>query len=176
MRVAGVVLAAGASSRMGRNKMLIEIEGEALIHRAARTALEAGLDPVVVVVGEDSMRGAVDDLPVRFATGRPGSPNHVSFHAGLAGVEADAAIVILADMPRVDAGMLREIARAEGDVVASRYGDVVAPPLRVARGLFAEVADRSGKRLAERHGATFVNWPPELLHDLDVPEDLEEAV
>ena len=41
LRVAGIVLAAGASRRMGRNKMLLELEGEPLVRRAARRALAA---------------------------------------------------------------------------------------------------------------------------------------
>ena len=50
-QVAGIVLAAGASSRMGRNKMLLALDGETLVRRAVRVALAAGLAPGVVVVG-----------------------------------------------------------------------------------------------------------------------------
>src|SRR5262245_63441428 len=55
-RVAGVVLAAGSSSRMGHNKLLLELGGETVVHRAARNAIEAGLDPVVVVLGHEAER------------------------------------------------------------------------------------------------------------------------
>ena len=54
--VAGVLLAAGASTRMGSNKLLFQLEGESLLRRAARTALEAGLAPVVVVLGHQAER------------------------------------------------------------------------------------------------------------------------
>ena len=47
-KVAAVVLAAGASVRMGRNKLLLELDGETVVRRAARTAHAAGLAPVVV--------------------------------------------------------------------------------------------------------------------------------
>ena len=50
--VAAVVLAAGASRRMGEPKQLIEFRGEALLKRAASSAVEAGCQPVVVVTGE----------------------------------------------------------------------------------------------------------------------------
>ena len=50
-RVAGIVLAAGSSTRMGRNKLLLELGGETVVRRAARTAIDAGLDPVIVVTG-----------------------------------------------------------------------------------------------------------------------------
>src|SRR3989449_8580357 len=55
-RVAGAVRAAGLSSRMGENKMLIEVGGRTLVRRAVETALSAGLDPVLVVVGHESER------------------------------------------------------------------------------------------------------------------------
>src|SRR5260370_9726662 len=64
--VAGVILAAGASRRMGRNKMLLELEGESLVRRAARRALAAALAPVVVVLGHeaDRVRAALEGLPL----------------------------------------------------------------------------------------------------------------
>jgi len=46
--VAGIILGAGAASRMGQPKLLLPWKGEALIRHAARTALEAGLEPVLV--------------------------------------------------------------------------------------------------------------------------------
>ena len=180
MRVAGIVLAAGASTRMGRNKMLVEIEGETLVHRAARRALAAGLDPVVVVVGHEAeaVREAVGDLAVSFAMSDPAAPNHVSAHAGTRDldididIDIDAAIVILADMPAVDEAMLRAVRDAEGDVVASRYGETIAPPMRFSRALFDDLATRSGRAVAEEHGATLLDWPPDNLADVDRPTDL----
>src|ERR1700687_1734387 len=64
--VAGLVLAAGLSTRMGRNKQLLELRGETVVARAARMALEAGLSPVVVILGHQAelVRAAVAHLPV----------------------------------------------------------------------------------------------------------------
>ncbi len=50
-RVAGLVLAAGASSRMGQNKLFLELEGETLLRRVVSRAITADLDPVIVVLG-----------------------------------------------------------------------------------------------------------------------------
>src|SRR5712671_4691627 len=54
--VAGVVLAAGQSTRMGRNKLLLPLGGTTVLRRAVATALEAGLAPVFVVLGHESDR------------------------------------------------------------------------------------------------------------------------
>ena len=55
-RLAAVVLAAGSSTRMGRNKLLLELGGETLVRRAVRAALGAGVDEVVVVLGHEEPR------------------------------------------------------------------------------------------------------------------------
>ena len=63
---AGIILAAGASTRMGQPKPLLLWRGEPFIRQVARTALNAGLSPVVIVAGEHTseIRNAVADLPV----------------------------------------------------------------------------------------------------------------
>ena len=64
-QVAGVVLAAGLSTRMGRNKLLLELGGEPVVARAVRGARDAGLDPVLLVVGHEAerVRSAIADGP-----------------------------------------------------------------------------------------------------------------
>ena len=54
--IAGVVLAAGNSTRMGRNKLLLELDGEPVIRRAVGRAIDAGLSPVIVVLGFEADR------------------------------------------------------------------------------------------------------------------------
>src|SRR5207253_8274090 len=60
IRIAGVLLAAGTSSRMGKNKLFLELGGVSVLRRAARTALAAGLDPLLVVLGHESERARAD--------------------------------------------------------------------------------------------------------------------
>ncbi len=74
-RVAGIVAAAGSSTRMGhRNKLLLEVEGEAMVRRVVSVALQGGLDPVVVVTGHDreGVEGVLADLPCDLVH----NPNH----------------------------------------------------------------------------------------------------
>src|SRR5207247_5174500 len=94
LEVAGVILAAGASRRMGpgRNKLLLRLEGESLVHRAARRASDAGLAPLVVVLGHeaDRVRAELADLPCDFALNLDFmGPTSGSLHKGLERSEED---------------------------------------------------------------------------------------
>lgn len=184
--VAGIVLAAGSSTRMGRNKMLLEVGGRPLARRAVEAAVEAGLAPVLVVLGHEADRvreaiAGLDCLPVL-------NPDHalgvrVSLQAGVRALPegVDAAVVLLADMPFVTARMIRAVAERYGaggaPLVVSQYGDVNAPPTLYGRSLFPELLAMSGegcgKQVVRRHKdeAAVVAWPEEALADVDVPED-----
>jgi len=186
LRAAAVILAAGASRRMGKNKMLLQLDGESLVRRAARRALGAGLSPVVVVVGHeaDRLRAELKDLPVEFAVNSDYTgPTSGSLHQGLnaLGSDVDAVVVMLGDMVRVSAETLAMlIAAARGTdapLVVSRYGDVTAPPLLFRRALFGELlawtGEGCGKAVvqAHKHEAMYVDRPEALLVDVDTPED-----
>jgi molybdenum cofactor cytidylyltransferase len=184
--VAGVVLAAGSSTRMGANKLLIELDGEALVARAVRRAAAAALDPVVVVLGHESDRveRALVGVPCRpVLNERHRSGQGSSFRFGIASVpeSASAAVVLLADMPMVTAEMIAAVVnlyRATGaPLVLSEYAGVSAPPTLYDRSLFLEIAagEGCGRQIVDRHRgeARSVAWPAEGLADLDEPGDLE---
>src|SRR5829696_6529896 len=117
---------------MGTNKLLLEIDGEPLVRRAVRRALEARLSPVIVVLGHapGATRAALAGLPCLFATNpSPDGPTSDSLHAGIRALpeSVEAAVVVLPDMVRVTADMLAALpaaARPDSLVVASRYGEV----------------------------------------------------
>ena len=187
-RVGGVVLAAGQSTRMGTNKMLLELGGRTLVRRAVSTALSAELDPVLVVVGHESERvqAELTDL----ACGSVLNPEYASgmntsLRSGIRALPGDVAgaMVVLGDMPLVDAPMLRALVtafrRSGAPLAVSTYGDVVAPPILYGRELFAELraleAQACGKSVIKRHRgeAAEVAWPRESLTDLDSPADVQ---
>jgi len=190
LRVAGIVLAAGASRRMGRNKMLLELEGESLVRRAARRALAAGLSPVVVVLGHeaDRARAALADLAVLIALNPDfAGPTSGSLHAALdlLGEDVGAAVVLLGDMVHVSEAALADLMRrarsSDAPLVVSRYGDVTAPPLLFRRALFGELlawtGEGCGKAVVQAHKreALYVDRPSAMLVDLDTPEDFQAA-
>lgn len=175
---------------MGRNKMLLEVDGEPLVRRAARRALEAGLDSLVVVIGHEAeeVSAALDDLPCTLAP-NPSFRDAASrsLHCGLHLIPPDSAgaIVILPDMPHVTAEMVRAIRDAANPpdvlLVTSRYGEVFAPPHFFHRALFPELlswtGEGAGRGVVHRHRdrAVVLDWPARALLDLDTPGDVEAA-
>jgi molybdenum cofactor cytidylyltransferase len=188
--VSGIVLAAGTSSRMGRNKLLLDVGGEPLVRRAVRTAVGAGLSPVIVVLGHEAadVEKAIGDTTHRAVFNeRYAESPRLSLQCGIRSVpeECAGAVVLLGDMPFVTKEMLREISLKgrEGagvSLVVSRYGDVQAPPTFYSSSLFEEISGLSsgcGKKVVERHlaDAAVLSWPPELLADLDVADDYDRV-
>lgn len=180
-----MLLAAGRSTRMApRNKLLLEIRGEPLVRRAARVALEAGLDPLVAVTGHDAdaVREALRGLPLQLAH-NPAYAEGIasSLRAGLRalGPAAEAAAILLGDMPRVDVRHLRALI---GAFDPARGASVCVPTWQGARGnpvlwgaghfreLLALRGDRGARGLLEAHAAALreVAMPDDaVLHDVD---------
>lgn len=193
--IGAVILAAGASRRMGTNKMLLPVEGEPMVRRTVRSALDAGLDPVVVVLGHEPerVREALTGLACTFATSDDHTgPTSASLHAGLRALDAarsddgarvGAAVVLLGDMVHVTAPMLRALADSAragtASLEVSRYGDVLAPPLLFQRELWPELlawtGEGCGKAVVRAHEAeaTMHDWPADRLRDVDTPADYE---
>jgi molybdenum cofactor cytidylyltransferase len=187
-RVAAVVLAAGSSTRMGRNKLLLDLGGETMVRRAVRAAVGAGVDQVVVVLGHDEprVRAELAGLPCTPVV----NPDHAqgagtSVRTGVRHVaaDADAIVVVLADMPFVTAEMIATLVaryrETAAPLVASHYGEVQAPPTLYDRALFEELlsipGERCAKQVVRRHEreAAVVAWPETALRDVDVPADYE---
>ena len=186
--VAGVVLAAGSSTRMGRNKLFFELDGETLLRRVVRRAIGAGLDPVIVVVGHEGERAGTELSGLSCTT--VVNPDHAeginrSLQTGISHVpeRARAAVVMLADMPFVTssmvAGLVTHYRESTAPLVISAYGDVNAPPMLYDRALFPELQRMTGEGCGRqvvrrhRHEAVAVPWPEAALRDIDVPEDYE---
>lgn len=166
-----------------------------MVRRTVRTALDAGLDPVVVVVGHepDRVREALAGLACIFATSDDHTgPTSASLHAGLRALEGvrapegtrvGATAVLLGDMVHVTAPMLRALADSARTGTAplevSRYGDVLAPPLLFQRVLWPELlawtGEGCGKAVVRAHEgeATMHDWPAATLRDVDTPADYE---
>jgi molybdenum cofactor cytidylyltransferase len=151
-RIAGILLAAGEAKRLGRLKQLLVWNGRPLVEHAARTALAAGLDPIVAVIGycADEVRAAIR-APVSIVE-NPRWPDGLStsVHAGLLALpsDVDAAIMLPVDQPRLTADHLRALVaayRASGKPIAgSSRGGRRASPTLFDRSLFDQLLQVTG--------------------------------
>jgi molybdenum cofactor cytidylyltransferase len=189
MKVAGIVLAAGTSSRFGEaNKLLALKGGKPMIEAVADAALAAGLDPVVVVTGHDAadieraLRGR--DVVMVYNPGYQEGQS-TSLAAGIRALPADcfAAMILLGDMPDIPAPVLAGLAetvRDTDDIVAPRYKGKRGNPVTWGRDHFDCLLDLRGdegaRSLLRKKEVTFVDVDePGVLRDYDRPGDLDPA-
>ncbi|MEV0616070.1 nucleotidyltransferase family protein [Nonomuraea sp. NPDC050404] len=179
-KVAGLLLAAGEGSRLGRPKALVEYAGERLVDRGVRLLEEGGCHPVVVVLGAATLqvRGAVTVRNPDWASGM-GS----SLRLGLAALPeaAESVVVALVDQPLIEPGAVRALigSGAAGLAVAT-YGGLRRNPVLISRAHFAGVA---GLAVGDVGARPYLKAHPELVtevpcdghgdpSDVDTPEDL----
>ena len=187
MKTAAALLAAGLSTRMKRNKLLLELNGEPLVRRSVQTLLESGFERVTVVTGREPavIQAALEGLPCDFAFNPQFATAgmEASLRTAVLSLEptVDALLFTLADQVFVTSAMYRALLEGIGDapIAASRFGEVIAPPHLFARELFAVLGTpgNGAKPLIHKHleRVVFVDQPPEGLFDLDTPEDYAAA-
>ena len=192
-KVAALVLAAGQSRRMGGpNKLLAEISGKPLVRRVTEQALASGAAPVVVVTGHQRERveAALAGLPVRFTH----NPNYAdglstSLRAGIAALppEADAAVVCLGDMPRVNAAVIDSLIGAFDPergalIVVPAFEGKRGNPVLWGRRFFSELGalhgDVGARHLIGENAEAVVEVTAEsraVFVDVDTPDALAAA-
>jgi molybdenum cofactor cytidylyltransferase len=188
MRYTAVVLAAGASTRMKQPKLLLPFGGEPLLRRTVREVIAAGFEDVLVVLGfaHEQTVAALDGLACRtivnphYATGM-GS----SFRTAILALEgSSAAMFALADQPFVTAQYYRRLPETFRNnppgIVCVKYGQVTAPPHLFDQEFFPELAalEHGARPVLERHKdrTVVLQFPEDLLVDVDTPEDYERAI
>jgi molybdenum cofactor cytidylyltransferase len=189
--VVGVILAAGASSRMGRPKPFLPIGGDTFLTRVCRTLLESGVDDLVVVAGPEHavVAGAIRaaGLPARVVeNARRDEGQLSSLLVGLAVADRPGVEAILVHL--VDAPLLRpETARAVLDAFRRTRAPVVRPevngrhghPVLFSRRVFDDLrrADPAAgaKAVVHAYAAEVCNVPVAdagACDDIDTPDDL----
>ncbi|WP_457065247.1 nucleotidyltransferase family protein [Hymenobacter sp. UYAg731] len=184
--VALLLLAAGASTRMGRPKQLLPYHGRTLLRHAAETAVASGCAPIVLVTGalHKELLAEVAGLPVQaihnpeWETGMASS-----IRAGLvalAETRSAAVLIMLTDQPLVTPELLRELIdrqqQMQAPIAAASYGDTLGVPAVFAQSILPELLQLQGQQGAGRLIASLgtavgrVPFPAGLL-DVDTPED-----
>jgi CTP:molybdopterin cytidylyltransferase MocA len=174
-----VILAAGASKRLGEPKQLLVLGGETLLERAVRVARAAGCSPVVVVLGAsaEAIRAGCeldDAVVVMNEDWSEGMGSSIRAGAGVMR-NADACIVMTCDMPAVTAGHLRAL-MSSGEMTASSYSSKKGVPAYFPVEAFQSLLELRGDAGAKdllRSARSVELVGGEL--DVDTMEDLARA-
>ena len=190
MRTAGVVLAAGASRRMGRTKQLLPLGGSTLLGTVLATALGSRLDEVVLVLGADAdlIAAAVDTSAVRVVVATDHAEGMgASLRTGVAALGAgiDRVAVLLGDQPRVtpelvDAVLDRHL-ESGLPAAAVSAGGVLQPPVVVDRrlwpGLLAARGDSGLRSVLRADPGMVATLSVEgVTVDVDTPDDYRRVL
>jgi nicotine blue oxidoreductase len=181
--VAGLLLAAGAGTRIGTPKALLELDGETLLARGVRLLRAAGLDPVVVVLGAaaEQARGLVAEAEVvvadDWATGQG-----ASLRAGLRALgAAEGVVVTLVDEPGLSPEAVTRVlaAASEGDAAQATYDGRPGHPVYLHRRVWDEVAaaatgDEGARVWMRAHREQVVLVPCDGLGQGDDVDDLDD--
>ena len=187
-----VLLAAGASTRMGRPKQLLSVSGRPLVRLATEAALAAPVSPVVVVLGAGAaeIAPALDGLPAQMVTNDAWAEGMgTSIRAGVrAARQIDPAlpamIIALADQPGVPAAHLARLIATRNEtgrtIVATDNGGVAQPPALFTAAWFSRLlalrGDTGARALLGEQRAHLALVPLADAADLDTPDDYERFI
>ncbi len=187
--IAGIVLAAGLSRRMGQSKVLMKVGGRAIIRYVVESVLAGGVDSVWVVTGPDvePIEAALSGIEVQIAENpAPEEGQAGSVRTGIAALppSVDAVLIALGDQPLLAPSIIPALLAARRTspklIVAPRYRDGQGNPVVFKREIFPELLRLTGDQGARpiiQKEPTRVEWveldlpmPP----DVDTPDDYEK--
>lgn len=188
-RIGVVILAAGASTRLGQPKQLLRFQGETLLRRSARVALALGMGPVIVVLGAgaEGFTAELADLPLTTVVNtkwEEGMASSLRTGIGALTEFVDAAIVMLCDQPLVTKETLGALVDAYQQQTCSAVASVHAsgalgPPCLFDCSLFPDLLALQGQQGAKQifsrlPAESIAHVPfPDGTYDIDTAEDWE---
>lgn len=192
MSVAGIILAAGNSERMGRPKALLPLGAKTFLQHALEALSAAGVDDVFVVCGRDArrIRGRHLVHPNRIVENPdPGQGQLSSLKIGLAAAReenATAAVAWLIDHPSVSPTTLKVLLESldgDTDFVRPRYNGKNGHPLVISRRIFDRIADMPlDKGLKPLFSSSEVTVKTvevvdaNVVQDIDTPEEYQRLI
>jgi molybdenum cofactor cytidylyltransferase len=186
--IAGVVLAAGLSRRMGQAKLLLALEGKPVVRHAVERVLASGVERVVVVVPPEfeTLRAALEGLPIQWAVNlNPSAGQGVSIAAGIDALPSgtSAVLIALADQPVLPSAVIPELLAVFGrtgmPIVAPRYREGQGNPVLFGVQVFSELraltGDQGARSVIEKEPGrvAWVDFDLSMPADVDTPEDYD---
>lgn len=186
-----ILLAAGASTRMGSPKQLLPYQGCSLLRYMAEVALASCCEPIAVVLGSNAerTRQEINDLPLQIVENKQWSEGmSSSIRAGVKQITAvnqhlDAVVITLCDQPLVTSSRLNQLIEAyqitQSPVIASAYANTLGVPALFSHILFPELLSLTAKVGAKNLIQQYIDQVhqvslPEGAIDVDTPEDYQQ--
>ncbi len=192
MTIAAIVLAAGASSRMGRTKLTLPYGDSTILETVIRALEAAGIEAITVVLGRnwEEVYAEIEDLDVEvFVNPRPewGMASSAQWALAQMRDDIDAFLIVLGDQPQIQTSTIKEVLRAaamsnQGILVPTFEGKRGHPVLFRSKYKKAILAlpDNVGLNEVLKQSADDVREvamdTETILKDIDTPEDYREAV
>ncbi|MFE1746883.1 NTP transferase domain-containing protein [Coleofasciculus sp. H7-2] len=186
-----IVLAAGASTRMGTPKQLLLYQGRSFLRHTAEIAIASICQPIVVVLGANAerMKPEVNLLPVQIVE-NPQWAEGMSSSIRV-GIEAlanlnqnlEAVAIALCDQPFISSQLLNQIVEAyhltRQPIIASEYAGSLGVPALFSRTLFPELMSLKttvgAKQIIKKYSSEVFRLPfPEGVIDIDTPKDYQK--
>jgi len=188
--VAGVILAAGESSRFGKPKQLSSFREKTFIENVVETALTAVLFPVVVVLGShlEEIKPVLEKYNglitiIENPNWNEGQSSSIRVAIQSIKKNCKAAIFLLVDQPQIEPelvlALISDYFRERNNIIAPFVGERRGNPVLFDKVCFCQLnsltGDQGGRTIFEKFGLTRLNWEDKrILFDVDIPEDYEE--
>ncbi len=187
-KTAGVILAAGDATRFGSPKQLLDWKGKPFVRHIAETALQADLQPVLVITGNHhaEIESCLQDLPVEVihnSNYKNGQSESIKLGIKSLADNIGANIFLLADQPQIPVEVIRALKERHSQTLSPIIAPLVLEERRANPVLFDKVTfddllkltgDVGGRAIFDKHKVDYLPWHDDILiFDVDTKEDYE---
>ena len=191
MKIAGIILAAGGSTRMGgQNKLLQMVDGISLVQRVVRSALNSNIESVYVILGYQAalIRQCISNKSVNWVENSDWSRGMAS--SIKSGIEAlntnyDGAMILLGDMPFIEPIMINQLLALyqKKKIVVPVKDGRQGNPVLFSSAFFADLkllgGDKGAKPIIKKNPDSVIIanvLTDTIFHDLDIPDQIKERI
>jgi len=186
-----IILAAGASTRMGKPKQLLVYQGRTFLQHTIDAAVNSQCRPILVIVGANAakIKGEISNFPVQIVENQQWSAGmSASIRVGMEALIAvqkniTAVVITLCDQPFLSSTIINKIfdvyLATHKSIVACQYADTLGVPALFSRAIFSELmslqAGVGAKSIINKYRDDVLAVPfPEGAIDIDTPQDYEQ--